>query len=188
MSKSKHLIVLSAPSGGGKSTVARHLKKKFPQLGFSVSATTRQPRPKEKHGREYFFISKEEFLKKIESRKFVEYEEIYGNYYGTLCEIIEKAIFNNKFLLFDIDVKGAIKLKKVFPTETLLIFLKPKDLSVLEQRLLRRNTETEEEIRKRMDRVKMEMDQLESFDYIVINEDLEQTLQEVEEIVAKNIK
>ncbi len=188
MSKAKHLIVLSAPSGGGKSTVARHLKKKFPQLGFSISATTRKPRPKERHGREYFFISREEFEKKIAERKFVEYEEIYGNYYGTLNETIEAAIFSGKYLLFDIDVKGALSLKKVFPTETLLIFLKPPDIAVLEERLLRRGSENEKEIKKRMERVRMEMEMLDEFDHVVVNDILEETLKTVEEIARKNIK
>ncbi len=188
MSRRKHLIILSAPSGGGKSTVARHLKKKFPQLCFSVSATTRKPRNREIDGVDYFFISKEEFEQKIKERAFVEYEEIYGNYYGTLCEIVEKHIIAGKFLLFDIDVKGALSIQKVFPTETLLVFLKPQDIKVLEERLLKRSSESEAEIKKRMDRAIMEMQMLDKFDYVVSNIVLNDTLKEVEEIVEKNIK
>jgi len=183
----KRLIVLSAPSGGGKTTVAKHLLSTFSELKFSISATTRQKRDNEVNGRDYHFLSKEEFTEKIKNKELVEYEEIYGNYYGTLYSEIDEAIKNDKILLFDVDVKGAISIKNSYPKEALLIFLMPPDIEILKQRLRDRKTETDEQFEKRIDRVRMELEMKDKFDYIVVNDKLDKTLKEVENIVRNNI-
>lgn len=183
----KKLIVLSAPSGGGKTTVAKHLLSTFSNIKFSISATTRQKRENEINGIDYYFLSKEEFQEKINKNEFVEYEEIYGNYYGTLHSEINEAIKNNKILLFDVDVKGAISIKKAYPEESLLIFLMPPDFETLQKRLRERQTETEEQFNKRIERVKMELEMKDKFDFVVINDKLYRTLKEVENIVRNNI-
>jgi guanylate kinase len=183
----KNLLVLSSPSGGGKSTVARHLMKCFPKLKFSISATTRSQRPREEHGKDYFFLSQEEFDEKVAGGEFVEHEEIFGNRYGTLRSELEKAIENNEFLLFDIDVKGAMSLKAAFPDNTVLIFLSPQGVHVLEMRLKRRDTESEEQINNRLSRARMEMTYRDKFDYLLINDKLEDTLDNAFNIIKKYI-
>jgi guanylate kinase len=181
----KHLIIVASPSGGGKSTICRFLLKKFPNLHFSVSATTREKRTRETNGKDYFFLSKEEFKRKIERGDLIEYEEIYGNYYGTLYSTVNKAIAEKEFLLFDIDVKGAIALQKAYPDESLLIFLDVPSMEVLEKRLLARSTETTEQIENRLSRAKMEIGMKHYFDYIIINEILDDTLRTVKRICEK---
>jgi len=183
----KSLIVLSAPSGGGKTTIAKHLLSTFPMIKFSVSATTRQKRDNEMNGKDYYFLSKEEFTEKIKNKELVEYEEIYGNYYGTLNSEIQEAIKNDKILLFDVDVKGAISIKNAYPEEALLIFLMPPDIETLKQRLRDRKTETDEQFEKRIDRVRMELEMKDKFDFVVLNDKLNETLKEVENIVRNNI-
>jgi guanylate kinase len=185
MSARKHLLVLSSPSGGGKSTVARHLLNKFPKLKFSVSATTRKQRPKEKNGKDYFFLTKEEFQQKIKNNELVEYEKIFGNFYGTLKSEIDNALKTGYSLIFDIDVKGALSLKKVYPDESLLIFISPPSINVLKERLNKRGTESYEEIALRISRAKMEMELREKFDFDIINEALEDTLKISEKIVKR---
>ncbi|NQW30088.1 MAG: guanylate kinase [Ignavibacteria bacterium] len=183
----KHLIVLSAPSGAGKTTVARHLLEKFPQLAFSVSATTRAKRPNEVHGRDYFFLTSEEFRNRLANGDLIEYEEIFGNYYGTLKSVVQNALSRGQFLIFDVDVKGALSLQKSFPEETLLLFVAPPDMQTLEQRLRSRKTETDEQIHLRLTRAEMEMGHMESFDKQLINTDLAETLSKAEEIAAPYI-
>lgn len=183
----KKLIVISAPSGGGKTTVAHHLLSTYPNIKFSISATTRPKRENEIDGRDYYFLHKEEFIKKIKNNEFVEYEEIYGNFYGTLVSEIEEAKKKNKVLLFDVDVKGALSIKKAYPDESLLIFLMPPSIETLEKRLIDRKTESGEQLKKRIDRVRMELSLKNEFDYVVINSILTDTLKEVENIVKNNI-
>ena len=183
----KKLLVLASPSGGGKSTVARHLQKKYPDLLFSISATTRKKRPHETYGVEYYFLSKEDFEKRIKEGDLVEYEQMFGNYYGTLKSEIDKALISGDPMLFDIDVKGALSLRRVYPEQTLLVFISPPSLKELERRLKQRSTETDEEIENRLARAKMEMDESPAFDYVVINEDLERTFREMDEIVEKEM-
>ncbi|MFH1051785.1 MAG: guanylate kinase [bacterium] len=185
--KKKNLLVISSPSGGGKSTVARYLLGKYSNLKFSVSATTRPKRPNEIEAKDYYFLSKDVFIKKIESGELVEYEKIFGNYYGTLKSEINNAKKLGLCLLFDIDVKGALSIQKIYPNDALLIFLSPPDMKTLEKRLRKRSTETSEQINIRLSRTNMEMDLREQFDYDIINNNLEDTLKSVEKIVLKYI-
>ncbi|MBE2189659.1 MAG: guanylate kinase [Desulfobulbaceae bacterium] len=186
MPNNKRLIVLSSPSGGGKTTVARFLMQQYPSIRFSISATTRSKRPNEKDGIDYYFLSREEFESSINAHDFVEYEQIFDNYYGTLKSEVEKAFGNNELLIFDIDVKGAFSIRQNYPKDALLIFLAPPSLEVLEERLRGRSTESETQIQIRLARAKMELDTAGDFDYVVVNNVLNDTINEVERIVSEN--
>jgi guanylate kinase len=178
-----HLIVLSAPSGAGKTTVAKHLLGNFPQCEFSVSATTRPMRSGEEHGKDYFFLSSEEFISCIEQGDLLEYEEIFGNYYGSLRSQTQKKIQENAVILFDVDVRGAVSLQKAYPKEALLIYIAPPSLQILEDRLIKRSTESLQQIQQRLSRAAMEMEYREYFDHIIINDDLQETLAKATAIV-----
>jgi guanylate kinase len=184
----KQLIVISAPSGAGKTTVARHLLQRFPQLRFSVSATTRPERPGEVDGRDYFFWSREQFEQAIARGELVEYEEIFGHLYGTLRSQVEQALSAGEFLLFDIDVKGALALRRAYPEQTFLIYVAPPSIEELERRLRQRGTESEEQIRRRLERAAMELQFQDHFDVVIRNEQLEQTLARAEQIVAQLLR
>jgi guanylate kinase len=184
----KQLIVISAPSGAGKTTVARHLLQRFPQLRFSVSATTRPKRPGEVDGRDYFFWSREQFEQAIACGELVEYEEIFGHLYGTLRSQVEQALSTGEFLLFDIDVKGALALRRAYPEQTFLIYVAPPSIEELERRLRQRGTESEEQIRRRLERAAMELQFQDHFDVVIRNEQLEQTLARAEQIVAQLLR
>jgi guanylate kinase len=184
----KQLIVISAPSGAGKTTVARHLLQRFPQLRFSVSATTRPKRPAEVDGRDYFFWSREQFEQAIARGELVEYEEIFGHLYGTLRSQVEQALSTGEFLLFDIDVKGALALRRAYPEQTFLIYVAPPSIEELERRLRQRGTESEEQIRRRLERAAMELQFQDHFDVVIRNEQLEQTLARAEQIVAQLLR
>ncbi len=185
--KKKRLLAFSSPSGGGKSTISRHLLKVIPNLRFSISATTRQKRPNETWGVDYFFISHEDFEEKIKNNEFIEYEEIFGNYYGTLKSEIKKAIESGENLVFDIDVKGALSIKKAFPEHSVLIFISPPDGETLRRRLESRGTESEEELTRRLARAEEEMEFKDQFDYVINNEDLQKALQEAEAIARSTL-
>ena len=181
----KRLIVISAPSGGGKTVVARHILDNYSNTCFSVSATTRGMRPGEENGVHYHFLSREEFISRIQAGDLIEYEEIFGNIYGTLKSTIDKAIAEEKVVLFDVDVKGALSLQKAYPEDALLIFLTPPNEEILENRLRSRGTETEEQIQTRLSRSLMEIGQKDEFDYVVVNNVLENTFAEVDAILAE---
>ncbi len=183
MSSKKHLIVLSAPSGAGKTTVARHLLSTFPQLRFSVSATTRTMRASEEHSKDYFFLTRDAFKKAIEQNDLIEYEEIFGNYYGTMRSVVEESISRGEFLIFDVDVKGALSLRAAFPDDTLLIFVAPPNREILAERLQSRHTESDEQIELRLSRAEMEMGHQDRFDQVLVNEDLATTFLRAEHIV-----
>jgi guanylate kinase len=180
----KHLIVLSAPSGAGKTTVAKHLLSQFPFLRFSVSATTRPMRPGEVHGRDYVFLSRDDFRSRISGGDLIEYEEIFGNYYGTLRSVVEESLSRGDFVIFDVDVKGALSLRKAFPEETLLIFVAPPDMDTLEHRLRSRKTETDAQIALRLSRAEMEMAHRDAFDVVLVNRELGETLARATEVVG----
>lgn len=183
------LIVITAPSGAGKTTIVRHLIKTFDFLGFSISATTREKRKHEEDGKDYYFMSVEEFKKMRRRRKFLEWEEVYDNqYYGTLKSEVERIWKEGKHIIFDVDVKGAKDIKKAYPDETLAIFVKPPSVEELFERLRNRKTETEASLKKRFARSKRELKYEKKFDKVLVNDDLEIALQEAEEMVINFIK
>lgn len=178
------LIVVSAPSGAGKTTIVRTMMAKYPSMLFSVSATTRPQRAGEKEGKDYFFLPKEEFERRIKAGELVEWEEIYGNYYGTLKSEVDRALHTGRIMMFDIDVKGGLSIKQRYPDDTVLIFIKPPSVEALHRRLLDRKTEDEATVARRMTRVPMELEKGNEFQYQVINDDLQTALAEVEKILT----
>lgn len=179
----RHLIVLSAPSGAGKTTVAKHLLGVFPYLSFSVSATTRSQRPGEVDGKDYFFLTRDEFRRRIENDDLIEYEEIFGNYYGTLKSVVQDSLRRGEYLVFDVDVKGALSLQRAFSTETLLLFVAPPNLETLAERLRSRRTESAEQVELRLARAEMELAHRDAFDVVLVNNDLATTLDSATDIV-----
>ena len=180
------VIIFSAPSGAGKSTVVQHLMNKYAFLGFSVSATSRKPRGKEVDGKEYHFLTVQEFKEKIKKNEFVEYEEVYeGLYYGTLKSEVERLGNQGKVVVFDIDVKGGITLKKIYGPDALSIFIMPPSTKALRDRLTARGTETPEAIEKRVAKANEEIEFSGQFDQIIINDILDECLTEAENIVEK---
>jgi guanylate kinase len=173
------LIVISSPSGGGKTTVIREVRKQRPELGYSTSCTTRDPRPGEVNGVNYIFLSESEFLERINRGDFLEWEWVHGYRYGTLKETVAQALKRGQSLLFDLDVHGARSLKETYPDDSLLIFLDPPDIETLRQRLMSRAEDSPEEIEKRLKRLVMEMEAGRDFEVIVVNDMLEHTVNEV---------
>jgi guanylate kinase len=184
MSQKGKIVVLVAPSGSGKSSIAKYVLSSIDNLVFSVSATTRPTRPGEQDGIEYYFISKEEFNKRIENEDFLEWEEFYkGKRYGTLKSDVEEKLNSGYFCLLDIEIEGAMNVKQMYGDDCLAIFVKPPSLEVLEQRLRDRGTETEQTLRERLDRAKKEITYQDKFDVVVINDKLDQAQKEAEEII-----
>jgi guanylate kinase len=182
-------IIVSAPSGAGKSTIVQHLMKELPQLAFSVSACSRNKRESETDGVHYYFISADEFRKKIVTQEFVEWEEVYpGSYYGTLKSELERIWNLGKFPVFDVDVVGGLNLKKYFGDDALALFIQPPSEEELEVRLRNRNTESEESLLKRLGKAKQELSTAGQFDRIVVNDDLDVACGEALQIVKNFLK
>lgn len=180
------LIIFTAPSGAGKTTIVRHLLRKYPQLAFSVSATTRDRRPGEIDGRDYYFLTPDSFQKRVEEGAFAEWEEVYpGRFYGTLHSELDRLWGEGKTIVFDIEVKGATNLKEAYPDRSLAIFVKPPSPDVLFARLRSRNTETEESLRDRIARAAEELEFENNFDRIIVNDALADTLQAAEAVVEE---
>src|ERR1700744_418835 len=178
------LIIFSAPSGAGKTTIVHHLLSKIPELAFSISATTREPRGDEKDGKDYYFISKEEFLHRIAKKQFVEFEEVYsGTFYGTLREEIERIWKKGKTVIFDIDVEGGLHLKRKYEENALAIFVQPPSLAVLKERLTGRGTDSAEKLLERFAKAEKELNYAPQFDIILKNHDLQTACKEAEELV-----
>jgi guanylate kinase len=186
--KEPKLFVISAPSGGGKTSIVKVILGRHPEFVFSVSATTRPKRSNETTGKDYFFLAREEFERMIAENALVEYEEIYGQYYGTLKREVDRALHAGRSMLFDVDVKGSLSIKKLYGTGAILIFIQPPSMQVLEERLRNRNTENDDAFRRRMARVAMEMETGQSFDFRVVNDSLQQAIDEVDTIIKKHIR
>lgn len=180
------LLIFTAPSGAGKTTLVQHLLHRYPdRLAFSISATTRQARPSETNGKDYHFLTTEAFKQQVEENAFLEWEEVYeGQYYGTLRSEVERLWQFGKCVVFDIDVKGALTIKKAYPKETLAVFIKPPSFRALVDRLEARRTEDEQSFRKRIAKAKEELLYADSFDNILVNDVLDHTLKEAENLVG----
>lgn len=183
---SNKVVIFSAPSGAGKSTIVNHLLGLHPELEFSISATSRAPRGQEQHGVEYYFYSADEFRKMIAQERFVEYEEVYsGSFYGTLRSEVERIWAKGHTIIFDIDVQGGVNLKRIFGEQALSVFIQAPSVEVLRERLIGRGTDTEEAIAKRVAKAASEMEfAAGKFDYTLINDDLQTALAEAERVVG----
>ena len=179
------LIVFSAPSGTGKSTIAKRVLERIPTIRFSVSATTRQKRSGESEGVNYYFLTKEAFEERIISGGFIEHEFFFGNHYGTLLDKTLDVIDSGTNILLDLDVKGALNLKKIFPDNSLLLFIKPPDMEVLQQRLQGRQSEDEASLQVRLERARLELAYADRFDKVVVNDDLELAVDAITAIITE---
>ncbi|MDF2832374.1 guanylate kinase [Chryseobacterium indoltheticum] len=183
------VIIFSAPSGSGKTTLVKHSLEAIPELAFSISCTTRQPRGSEIHAIDYHFISPDEFRQKISEEAFVEFEEVYTDkYYGTLKSEVEKIWNQGKVVIFDVDVKGGISLKKYFGEKALSIFIEPPSIAELERRLNSRGTDDAETIKTRVEKAEEELTYAIEFDKIVINSDLSEAKIEIESLIKSFIE
>jgi len=179
------LIVISAPSGSGKTTIAKEIMNRFPDLGFSVSGTTRSKRVGEVDGRDYFFLTREEFKRRIDRGEFVEWEELYGDCYGTLKNEVDRVLRSGHHLLFDVDVKGGLSIKKYY-SNALLIFIRPPSVEALKDRLLKRQTEDDITLKRRLHRATMELELGNKFDHQVVNDELDRAIREVQSIIEQH--
>lgn len=178
-------VIFSAPSGSGKSTIVSHILKLHPELKFSVSAASRVPRGDEKNGVAYWFISVDEFRKRIADNEFVEYEEVYpGSFYGTLKSEVERIWDNGDAIIFDVDVKGGVNLKKYFGDRALSVFIQAPSVEVLRQRLVGRATDSPEAIERRVAKAAEEMTYADRFDHIIVNDDLQKAYADAERLVS----
>ncbi len=183
------MIVITAPSGAGKTSITKHLMKVFPQLAFSISAATREPRANEKNGVDYYFISTEEFQQKILDEEFVEWEMVYeGKFYGTLKSELRKMWSKEHIPVLDIDVQGTIHVQKEYPVNSLFIFIKPPSIEELKNRLESRGTETAESLQTRISKAAYELSFVNQFKNVVENKNFETACREAEKIVAAFIK
>jgi guanylate kinase len=183
------VIVFTAPSGAGKTTIVRRLLNEIPELKFSVSATTRPKRESEIDGKDYYFISNDAFRQKIVNDEFLEWEEVYeGLFYGSLKSEVKKNHTKGFITLFDIDVKGAQKIKTYYEDNALVVFVKPPSIDALKERLLNRKTESPEALKKRLDKASEELQYVNSFDTVLFNEDLEEAISDAKKIIMSFIK
>ena len=183
------LIVISAPSGAGKTSIVHHLLKNMPELSFSVSACSREKRDNETHGKDYYFLGVEGFQNKIKEDAFLEWEEVYENqYYGTLKSEIERIWSEGKTVIFDVDVIGGLNIKKQYPKECLSLFIMPPSVDVLRERLSGRGSETDEKIEVRLAKAEEEIAKNQKFDKVILNDNFEIACEETQEVISNFIK
>lgn len=182
------IIVLVAPSGAGKTTIAKKLLQDFDKIKFSVSATTRPPRKGEIHGTNYYFLSDKEFNEQINNEQFLEWEFYSGNKYGTLRSEVDKLVETGYFPLLDIEVKGALNVQRIYGSKAISIFIEPPSMEVLAKRLSDRGSESDESLQKRLKRAEMEISYTDRFDYRVVNDNLDTAYAEVKEIIESFIE
>ncbi len=183
----QRLFIISAPSGTGKTSVFLRAKEILPTLSLSVSCTTRTPRPGEKHGVDYFFINQESFKERIEKQDFLEWAEVFGNYYGTAKSHIQQSSLSGDIIVLDIDVQGALQLMEKKDIDAIYIFIKPPSLEVLKARLISRKTETTESLRKRLGTAKKELSYIDRYDYSIKNDDLELAVDDLLSIIIRSL-
>ncbi|MBQ8204254.1 MAG: guanylate kinase [Alistipes sp.] len=189
MGNTRKLIIFSAPSGSGKTTIVRELLKRFDCFEFSISATSRQPRGQEQNGIDYYFMSNDEFRSRVERDEFVEWEEVYaGTCYGTLKSEMERIWNNGNVIIFDVDVMGGINLKQLFGDNACSIFIMPPSVEELERRLRGRGTDAEEVIAKRIAKAEFELSKATEFDFKVVNDDLQTAVDETAAIITNFLK
>lgn len=187
--KTGKVLIFSAPSGSGKSTIVNHILGLHPEIEFSVSATSRPPRGQEQDGVEYYFLSVEEFRRRIEADQFVEFEQVYeGRYYGTLKSEVERIWAKGHVIIFDVDVKGGVNLKKYFGDKALSVFIQAPSVEELKRRLIARNTDTPEAIAERVAKAAEEMTYAPKFDVVLINDNLDKAYAEAEKMVDDFLK
>ncbi|PKP21441.1 MAG: guanylate kinase [Bacteroidetes bacterium HGW-Bacteroidetes-21] len=180
------VLIFSAPSGSGKTTIVQELLKTFSQLEFSISATNRPPRVNEINGKDYYFVSTEIFKNRINKKAFVEFEEVYpGRYYGTLKSEMDRIWENKHFVVFDVDVKGGVSLKKIFGKNALSVFVCPPHLDALKERLEKRGTETLETLKMRLDKAAEELEFKKDFDVVLVNDNLTEAVAEAKRLVKE---
>ena len=184
----RNLIAISAPSGTGKSTLCEEIRRKKPEIKFSVSCTTRPKRNYEKDGINYYFLNEDEFKSKIKNNELLEYEEVHGYYYGTLINTLKNAISSKELMLFDVDVNGAMSIKKKYPRNTLTVFILPPSIEDLKVRLINRGTDSRKIIKKRLERTNKEMKFKDKFDTFMINDDLSSAVKKLNEIITNQEK
>lgn len=178
-------IIFSAPSGAGKTTLVKHLLACRLPIEFSISATSRKPRVNEVEAKDYYFLSVEKFQEKIKNNQFIEWEEVYaGNYYGTLKSEVDRIWKSGKHVLFDIDVKGGLNIKKMYPDNAMSVFIMPPSIEELEHRLIVRSTDDIQTIRKRVDKAKLELSFANQFDIVIVNDNLEEAKYKVYKVVS----
>jgi guanylate kinase len=182
--KKGKIIAVSAPSGGGKTSVVKQVLRDFPEIVFSVSVTTRPKRKNEVDGVDYFFVDDKEFERRIKNNEFIEWERFYDYYYGTLKSFVDDNISAGKSVLFEVDVKGALSLKKIYP-DSHLIYIDPPSFEELVKRLKNRKTESEDDLQKRIDRAKMELSYKPQFDYIFVNDELNKVYKNVKSLIKE---
>jgi len=178
------IIVISGPSGSGKTTMVNRILEEDPELAYSVSATTRKPRQGEVDGRDYRFLTREEFQRRIDAGEFAEHAESFGNLYGTPAGPLREALESDRVILLDIDVQGARQIRRKFP-ESVLIFIRPPDIRTLMERLRKRHSETEEQFQARVKRAQAELDCADEYDCVVVNDRLERALSELRNLIGR---
>lgn len=184
MEKEGSIIVISAPSGSGKTSIVKNILEEFPELVFSISATTREKRENEKNGVDYFFLNKKEFEEKIKNNEFIEWEKFYDYYYGTFKSFIDENIKKSKSVILEVDVKGALSIKKIYKSAN-LIYIVPPSFEELVDRLKKRKTENDADLKKRIERAKMELSIKDKFDYFVVNKDLKKAISDTKSLIRK---